>query len=160
MKIRIIALGRAKAGPEKTLVETYAKRLTWPSEIIELEAKKGISGPELMAAEADLIEKALAAKGSAKGSANRVIIALDERGQNLPSRELAKRITALGNQGYSELTFIIGGADGLAPTIRDRAGLLLSFGAMTWPHMLVRVLLMEQIYRAQTIIAGHPYHRD
>jgi 23S rRNA (pseudouridine1915-N3)-methyltransferase len=156
MKIRIIALGRAKAGPEKTLVETYAKRLTWPSEIVELEAKKGISGPELMAAEADLIEKALAAKSGS----NRVIIALDERGQNLPSRELAKRITALGNQGYSELTFIIGGADGLAPAIRDRAGLLLSFGAMTWPHMLVRVLLMEQIYRAQTIIAGHPYHRD
>ena len=87
-------------------------------------------------------------------------VALDERGQNLASRDFAKRITALGNQGYSELTFIIGGADGLAPAIRDRAGLLLSFGAMTWPHMLVRVLLMEQIYRAQTIIAGHPYHRD
>lgn len=156
MKIRIIALGRAKAGPEKSLVETYMKRLTWQSEIIELEAKKGISGAELMAAEADLIEKALGTKSNAK----RVIIALDERGQNLASRDFAKRITALGNQGYGELTFIIGGADGLAPQIRDRAGLLLSFGAMTWPHMLVRVLLMEQIYRAQTIIAGHPYHRD
>jgi 23S rRNA (pseudouridine1915-N3)-methyltransferase len=156
MKIRIIALGRAKAGPEKSLVETYAKRLTWSCEMIELEAKKGISGAELMAAEADLIEKALGSKGNAK----RVIIALDERGQNLPSRDFAKRISALGNQGYGELTFIIGGADGLAPQIRDRAGLLLSFGAMTWPHMLVRVLLMEQIYRAQTIIAGHPYHRD
>jgi 23S rRNA (pseudouridine1915-N3)-methyltransferase len=156
MKIRIIALGRAKAGPEKTLVETYAKRLTWPSEIVELEAKKGLAGAELMTAEAELIEKAL----DSKSSARRVIIALDERGQNLGSRDLAKRITALGNQGYSELTFIIGGADGLAPAIRERAGLLLSFGAMTWPHMLVRVLLMEQIYRVQTIIAGHPYHRD
>ncbi len=156
MKIRIIALGRAKAGPEKSLVETYARRLTWPSEIVELEAKKGIGGAELMAAEAELIEKALVAKASAK----RVVIALDERGQNFSSRDFAKRIAALGNQGYSELTFIIGGADGLAPSIRDRAGLLLSFGAMTWPHMLVRVLLMEQIYRAQTIIAGHPYHRD
>ncbi len=156
MKIRIIALGRAKAGPEKSLVETYRKRLTWHSELIELEAKKGIAGAELVAAEADLIEKALGAKANAR----RVVIALDERGQSLPSREFAKRITALGNQGYGELVFIIGGADGLAPTIRDRAGLLLSFGAMTWPHMLVRVLLMEQIYRAQTIIAGHPYHRD
>jgi 23S rRNA (pseudouridine1915-N3)-methyltransferase len=156
MKIRIIALGRAKAGPEKSLVETYRKRLSWPSELIELEAKKEITGAELMAAEADLIEKTLGAKASAK----RVIIALDERGQSLPSRDFAKRITALGNQGYGELVFIIGGADGLAPSIRDRAGLLLSFGAMTWPHMLVRVLLMEQIYRAQTIIAGHPYHRD
>ena len=156
MKIRLIALGRAKAGPEKSLVETYVKRLPWPVEIVELEAKKGLAGAELMAAEAELIEKAL----HAKGSTNRVIIALDERGQNLASRDFAKRITALGNQGYSELTFIIGGADGLAPAIRDRAGLLLSFGAMTWPHMLVRVLLMEQIYRAQTIIAGHPYHRD
>ncbi|MBK8161101.1 MAG: 23S rRNA (pseudouridine(1915)-N(3))-methyltransferase RlmH [Rhodospirillaceae bacterium] len=156
MKIRIIALGRAKAGPEKTLVETYRKRLTWPSELIELEARKGITGAELMAAEAELIEKALGTKASAK----RVIIALDERGQSLPSRDFAKRITALGNQGYGELVFIIGGADGLAPSIRDRAGLLLSFGSMTWPHMLVRVLLMEQIYRAQSIIAGHPYHRD
>ncbi|WP_374307228.1 23S rRNA (pseudouridine(1915)-N(3))-methyltransferase RlmH [Dongia sp.] len=156
MKIRIIALGRAKAGPEKSLVETYKKRLTWPCDIVELEAKKGIAGAELMAAEADLIDKALAAKASSK----RVVIALDERGQNLSSRDFAKRITALGNQGYSELVFVIGGADGLAPMIRERAGLLLSFGTMTWPHMLVRVLLMEQIYRAQTIIAGHPYHRD
>ena len=156
MKIRIIALGRAKAGPEKSLVETYRKRLTWTSELIELEARKGITGAELMTAEAELIEKALGTKASTK----RVIIALDERGQNLPSRDFAKRITALGNQGYGELVFIIGGADGLARNIRDRAGLLLSFGSMTWPHMLVRVLLMEQIYRAQTIIAGHPYHRD
>lgn len=156
MKIRIIALGRAKAGPEKSLVETYVKRLTWPAEIVELEAKKGLTGPELMAAEADLIGKALNAKNKGK----RVIIALDERGQNFGSRDFAKRISALGNQGYGEIDFVIGGADGLAPEIRDRAGLLLSFGAMTWPHMLVRVLLMEQVYRAQTIIAGHPYHRD
>lgn len=156
MKIRIIALGRAKAGPEKSLVETYRKRLSWPCDLIELETKKGISGAELIAAEADLIDKALGSKASSK----RVVIALDERGQNLASRDLAKRITALGNQGYGELVFVIGGADGLAPAIRDRAGLLLSFGAMTWPHMLVRVLLMEQLYRAQTIIAGHPYHRD
>jgi 23S rRNA (pseudouridine1915-N3)-methyltransferase len=155
MKIRIIALGRAKAGPEKSLVDTYRKRLSWPCQLIELEAKKGISGAQLMAAEADLIEEALAAKASSK----RVVIALDERGQNLDSRDFAKRITALGNQGYSELVFVIGGADGLAPAIRDRAGFLLCFGNMTWPHMLVRVLLMEQIYRAQTIITGHPYHR-
>lgn len=156
MKIRIIALGRAKPGPEKSLVETYRKRLNWPCDLVELEAKKGITGAELVAAEADLIEKAL----HGKSSSQRVVIALDERGQSLASRDFAKRITALGNQGYGELIFVIGGADGLAQTIRDRAGLQLSFGAMTWPHMLVRVLLMEQLYRAQTIIAGHPYHRD
>lgn len=156
MKIRIIALGRAKAGPEKSLVETYRKRLSWSCDLIELEAKKGLSGAELISAEAELIEKAI----QAKASSQRVVIALDERGQSLASRDFAKRITALGNQGYGEMVFIIGGADGLAPAIRDRAGLLLSFGAMTWPHMLVRVLLMEQLYRAQTIIAGHPYHRD
>ena len=154
--LRIRKQDHAERQEQEALVETYMKRLTWPCEIVELEAKKGISGAELMTAEADLIEKALNTKGHAK----RVIMALDERGQNLPSRDFAKRIAALGNQGYSELTFIIGGADGLAPAIRDRAGLLLSFGAMTWPHMMVRVLLMEQIYRAQTIIAGHPYHRD
>lgn len=156
MKIRIIALGRAKAGPEKTLVDTYAKRLTWPSELIELEAKKGLEGAELIAAETVLIEKALAKNPNGK----RALIALDERGQTFRSRDFAKRIGALGNQGYSEIIFVIGGADGLSPAIRDRADLLLAFGAMTWPHMLVRVLLMEQIYRAQTILAGHPYHRD
>ena len=156
MKIRIIALGRAKAGSEKSLVETYMKRLIWPTEIVELEAKKGLSGAELMAAEAELIAKALDARNKGK----RVAIALDERGQNFGSRDFAKRIAALGNQGYGEIDFVIGGADGLAPEIRERAGLLLSFGAMTWPHMLVRVLLMEQVYRAQTIIAGHPYHRE
>lgn len=156
MKIRIIALGRAKAGPEKSLVETYLKRLTWPCEIVELEAKKGLEGAELIAAEAALIDKALAKNPSGK----RALIALDERGQIAGSRDFAKRIGALGNQGYSEISFVIGGADGLAPAIRDRADLLLAFGTMTWPHMLVRVLLMEQIYRAQTILAGHPYHRD
>lgn len=156
MKIRIIALGRAKAGPEKTLVETYGKRLTWPCEIVELEAKKGLEGAELIAAEAVLIDKALAKNPNGK----RALIALDERGQTFGSRDFAKRLGALGNQGYSEIIFVIGGADGLSPTIRDRADLLLAFGAMTWPHMLVRALLMEQIYRAQTILAGHPYHRD
>jgi len=156
MKIRVIALGRAKPGPEKTLCESYAKRLTWPCELVELEARKGLAGAELIAAEAALIEKALAARRETK----RVLVALDERGQHLTSRDFAKRLAALGNQGYGEVDFVIGGADGLAPAIRDRAALLLAFGAMTWPHLLVRVLLLEQIYRAQTIIAGHPYHRD
>jgi 23S rRNA (pseudouridine1915-N3)-methyltransferase len=156
MKIRIIALGRAKAGPEKSLIETYLKRLTWSCEIVELEAKKGLEGGELIAAEAALIEKALAKNANGR----RALIALDERGQTFGSRDFARRIGSLGNQGYSEISFVIGGADGLSPAIRDRADLLLAFGAMTWPHMLVRVLLMEQIYRAQSILAGHPYHRD
>ncbi|TDQ83989.1 23S rRNA (pseudouridine1915-N3)-methyltransferase [Dongia mobilis] len=156
MRIRIIALGRARAGPEKSLVETYAGRLTWPCEIVELEAKKGLEGAALVSAEAALIDKALQ-KGT---GGQRAVIALDERGQVFGSREFARRLGALANQGYAEIVFVIGGADGLAPAIRDRADLLLAFGAMTWPHMLVRVLLMEQIYRAQTILAGHPYHRD
>lgn len=156
MKIRVIAIGRIKQGPEKILIEIYAKRLTSPCEIIELEARKDLHSAELISAEAALIEKSLNIKNNAK----RMIIALDERGQSLTSRDFAKKITMWGNQAYNELVFIIGGADGLAPSIRDRADLLISFGSMTWPHMLVRVLLMEQIYRAQTIMAGHPYHRD
>lgn len=155
MKIRIIALGRAREGPERVLFETYRARLGWQCELTELEARKGINGPELVAAEGELIQKVL----GAKPATDRMVIALDERGQNLTSRDLARKITALGDQGCRELAFIIGGADGLAQAVREQAGLLLSFGSMTWPHMLVRVLLMEQVYRAQTIIAGHPYHR-
>ena len=88
------------------------------------------------------------------------VIALDERGKALPSRELASKIQNLQNDGQSKLQFIIGGADGLNDEIRGRADFLLSFGMQTWPHMLARVMLLEQIYRAQQILKNHPYHRD
>jgi 23S rRNA (pseudouridine1915-N3)-methyltransferase len=88
-----------------------------------------------------------------------VLVALDERGQMLSSPELAQRIADWRDAGRQDLAFVIGGADGLAPALRDRADLALSFGRLVWPHMLVRVMLAEQIYRAATILSGSPYHR-
>jgi 23S rRNA (pseudouridine1915-N3)-methyltransferase len=88
------------------------------------------------------------------------LVALDERGAPWSSRGLADRLAAWRDQGVAELTFAIGGADGLAPAVLDRAEAILSLGAMTWPHLLVRGMLLEQLYRAQQILAGHPYHRD
>ena len=84
---------------------------------------------------------------------------MDERGRDLKSRELADRIGRWRDDGVQDLAFAIGGADGLSQAVRDRADLLLAFGRATWPHMLVRAMLAEQIYRAQTILSGHPYHR-
>lgn len=88
------------------------------------------------------------------------IVALDETGRNLTSREFAKRLSHWRNTGTNELVFIIGGADGLTDEIRNKATLVMSFGKSTWPHLLVRGMLAEQLYRAQQIHAGHPYHRD
>ena len=92
--------------------------------------------------------------------AGALVVALDERGESLSSRELAGRIGSWRDGGQSDIAFAIGGADGLDPSIRERAGLVLSFGRLTWPHQLARAMLAEQIYRAQQILAGHPYHRD
>lgn len=156
MKLRIVAVGRAKAGPEKTLLETYAKRLTWPLSVEEVEEKRPLTGEALKAREADLL---LAAVDGKKAS-QRVVIALDEHGKTMGSRDFAKKIGQLKDQGVGEIVFLIGGADGHGKAALDRADLKLSLGALTWPHMLVRVLLAEQLYRAQQILAGHPYHRD
>jgi 23S rRNA (pseudouridine1915-N3)-methyltransferase len=156
MKFRIIAVGRMKAGPERALIETYLKRLTSPIEIIEVEARKGLGGPALIAAEAKAIGKAL---GAARGQ-QPALVALDERGMALSSRDFAQRLKTFESQGVSALDFIIGGADGLSEELKASARMKLSLGAMTWPHLLARVMLVEQLYRAQTILAGHPYHRD
>ena len=89
-----------------------------------------------------------------------LLVALDERGQPWSSRELAERLAAWRDRGAAALVFAIGGADGLGPAVIERADAVLSLGAMTWPHLMVRSLLLEQLYRAQQILAGHPYHRD
>lgn len=153
MQITVAAIGRAKSHSFiDAQIAEYQKRLAWPLEINSYEVKKKLSGPELTEAEGELLEKSIA-----KGA---VIIALDETGQNLSSREFAGMIGKLQNQGESRLCFLIGGADGLSPTLKKRAALKIAFGKMTWPHMLVRVMLCEQLYRAHTILSGHPYHRD
>lgn len=151
MKITIVAVGRMKRGPLETLCRDYSDRLPWSLAVTEIEAKKRLEGDALKAEEAALI--------AARIPDGAVLVALDERGRGLSSEDLARRIGDWRDQGRGEICFVIGGADGLDDSIRDRADLTLAFGPQTWPHMLARVMLVEQIYRAERILAGHPYHR-
>jgi 23S rRNA (pseudouridine1915-N3)-methyltransferase len=152
MRISVIAVGRMKSGPEQTLTEHFRSRITWPVDIREVEEKKKLPSAALRAREGELLLAACPAGAT--------IIALDERGKQLTSRAFAQRLGNWRDEGLADLAFIIGGADGLAREALTRATQTLSLGSMTWPHMLVRGLLLEQIYRAQQILAGHPYHRD
>jgi len=152
MRSHIIAMGKWKKGPEQALFDTYCDRMRPAPVLKELDIRKKLSGDELKQAEATLLLEAVP-----KGA---VIVAMDERGKTLPSRTFADKIQTWMDQGRGDIAFIIGGADGLDESVRVRADLLLSFGAMTWPHMLVRPMLAEQLFRAQAILAGHPYHRD
>jgi 23S rRNA (pseudouridine1915-N3)-methyltransferase len=159
MKLRILAVGRARAGPESALITEYQKRLHWPLAIEEVEEKRPLSGPELKSREGALLRAAIE-RAATKAGGRPVVVALDERGKTLGSRDFAARLKTWEGRGAPEILFLLGGADGLAPDLRDRANLVLSLGQMTWPHLLARVMLVEQIYRAQQILAGHPYHRD
>lgn len=151
MRVHVVAVGRAKRGPEKALFDAYVERIRWPFQLHEVEEKRPLSGPELKAREADLL------LGVVPDGA--VVVALDERGKAMGSEDLADRVGQWRDEGRGDLVFIIGGADGLDERVRARADLCLCFGKLTWPHMLVRVMLAEQVYRCQQILAGHPYHR-
>ena len=122
-----------------------------PPAIVEVEERRSLPPVQLKAREGELILGAL--------PAGVPIVALDERGVQRSSRALAEQIAIWCDRGSPELAFAIGGADGLHPTVLDRADVTLSLGSMTWPHLLVRGMLLEQLYRAQQILAGHPYHR-
>jgi len=152
MKIHVIAVGRWKAGPEKALFETYAKRLNTPLSLIEVEEKKKLPPTKLKEREGELLLAALPQGAT--------VVALDERGKSLKSKDFAKKIGDWRDSGVRDLAFLIGGADGHSESVRSRADLLFSFGTMTWPHMLVRPLIAEQVYRAMSILSGHPYHRE
>lgn len=151
MKIDIIAVGRARAGPERTLFDTYIGRMRWPVELREVEERRRLPDIELKQREGELLLSAIPA-----GAA---VVALDETGRDLSSEALAGNLAAWRDDARGCCAFVIGGADGLATEVRDRADLVMAFGRQTWPHMLVRAMLAEQIYRAQQILAGHPYHR-
>jgi len=151
MRLTIIAIGRHKAGPLKALQEFYAERIRWPLAIREIEERRQFPVAELKVREAELIRAALP-----KGA---VLVALDARGKNLSSADFAARL-ARWRDADASLAFVIGGADGLADSIVHEATLVLALGAMTWPHLLVRGMLLEQLYRTQQILAGHPYHRE
>jgi 23S rRNA (pseudouridine1915-N3)-methyltransferase len=155
MKFRIVAVGRMKAGPELALYQHYAARVKPAIAMQEVEEKRPLSAAELKAREAELL---LAALDEAKGK--RAVIVLDEQGKQLSSRAFAQRLQRFEDEGAQEIAFLIGGADGHGAAVLERADLKLSLGAMTWPHLMVRALLAEQLYRAQAILAGHPYHRD
>lgn len=151
MRITLAVIGRMKPSPEADLMARYQKQLSWKLDIKELEAKKGLSGEPLKQAEAALL------LGATDECHQR--IALDERGKSLSSQQLSQTLEGWQLQGCSHLGICIGGADGLAATVRDASALVLSFGALTWPHMLARAMLLEQLYRAESILKGHPYHR-
>jgi len=151
--IRIVAGGRWKADdPARRLYEAYAARLAWPVSLAEIESR--LSDPARRHA-----DEAARIRAASAEPAGRVLIALDERGRDIDSTALAKRIGAWQDEGRPAIVFAIGGADGLDAALRAEADLLLCFGRMTWPHLMVRAMLAEQLYRAGTILAGHPYHR-
>ena len=152
IRLVILAIGRQRRGALGDLQALYVGRLNPPPLIVELEEKRKLPPAQLQAREAELILAALP-----QGAR---LIALDERGQAWTSRELADRLGQWRDQGIATLAFAIGGADGLDHQLVAHADAVLSLGAMTWPHLLVRGMLLEQLYRAQQILAGHPYHRD
>lgn len=156
MKITIACVGRAgraKHDASQSLIEAYRERLPWPVTIREVEGRKaGGTAAERKAREASLLLSAIP-----KGA---VTIALDERGKSLTSRAFADQLGAWRDHGEQEIAFMIGGADGLDRTVLGKARLILSLSAMTWPHLLARVMLLEQLYRAWSLQTGHPYHRD
>jgi len=137
--LHIVARGKIGRSPEAELTERYLKRISWPTRMTELPDRGG-SHPE--------------------AAANNVNVVLDERGKALTSMEFAKKLEAWRDTGRREARFWIGAADGHDAAVREKADLLLSFGPATWPHMLVRAMLAEQLFRATCILANHPYHRE
>ena len=152
MRITIAAVGRARRGPEADLYGHYAGRITPPPTLKEVAEKRPLAGPQRMAREADLL-RATVPDGA-------TVVALDAQGKTLSSAEFAKKLSAWRDAGVGDLAFVIGGADGLDASLLKQADLVLSLGPLTWPHLLVRAMLAEQLYRAQCIQHGHPYHRE
>ena len=154
MRLAVVAIGKPGRGPESTLAADYAERASLagralglgPLDLIDLEPRKPGKAPE-----AELILK------TAEGA---LLIACDERGKTFSSRAFADHLAGLRDRGERRVVFAIGGADGLDDGVRAAAASTLAFGPQTWPHALARAMLTEQIYRAVTILAGSPYHRD
>jgi 23S rRNA (pseudouridine1915-N3)-methyltransferase len=159
MRVVVIAIGRLKQGPERELAERYRERFD------DIGRKLGFRGlaiheiPESRARDAATRIAEEASAISALIPEKSVLVALDERGKTIDSAAFAQHLGRFRDQSVANTIFTIGGADGLSPELRRKAKLTIAFGAATWPHQLVRVMLLEQIYRAATILAGHPYHR-
>ncbi|HYD04608.1 MAG TPA: 23S rRNA (pseudouridine(1915)-N(3))-methyltransferase RlmH [Reyranella sp.] len=151
MKLTIACIGRAGRGPERDLYEHYAGRIRWPLTLRELEEKKKLPPAKLVRREGELLLAAVPDRA--------VLVALDRRGKVVDSEAFAQRLGRWRDDGVADVGFLIGGADGHGEALLQKASLILSFGAMTWPHLLARAMLAEQIYRSQQLLAGHPYHR-
>lgn len=151
LKITVIVVGRLNKGPYFEMCQDFVKRMTWPVTVHEIESKQKDAAKSQEEETQKIIEKLIP---------QAFTIILDERGNGLRSLDFANTLENLKNTGENKIQFVIGGADGLVDEIRDKADVLLSFGQQTWPHMLARVMLLEQIYRAQQILSGHPYHRE
>ncbi|WP_377298989.1 23S rRNA (pseudouridine(1915)-N(3))-methyltransferase RlmH [Rhizobium sp. SGZ-381] len=159
MRIGLFAVGRLKTGPEKELASRYLDRFAKAGPAVSLELSRVVEVNESRASsaetrkreEAQLLEKSL--------GDGAILILLDERGKALDSPAFANLLGRYRDQGKRELLLAIGGADGLDPALYERADAIVNLGSMTWPHQLVRILIAEQLYRAVTILSGHPYHR-
>lgn len=154
MHISIVSIGKFENNPQKAVYENYLKRLKWKINLREFDLKNStnLDVDKIKEKEGELILKAI--KPSTK------IIALDEKGKVFSSLAFAKFISDSAVQGNSDLSFIIGGANGLSEAVLKKAHLKLSLSNMTFPHLMVRSILLEQLYRAQSIISGHPYHKN
>jgi 23S rRNA (pseudouridine1915-N3)-methyltransferase len=159
MRLVVISIGRLKQGPERELAERYRERFD------DIGRKLGFRGitiheiPESRAQDAATRVAEEATAISAAIPAKSVLVTLDERGENLDSATFARHLGRWRDEAVASTIFAIGGADGLSPELQRKAKLKLAFGAATWPHQMVRIMLLEQVYRAATILAGHPYHR-
>ena len=159
MRIVVAAIGRMKQGPERELAERFRKRAavsgrtTGLRDIDIIEIKESRAGD----AQRRMLEESIAIANIIPDKA--VTVILDERGESMNSASFAGRLQGWRSEDRPAVIFIVGGSDGLATSLRENAHLRLAFGAATWPHQLVRIMLLEQIYRAVTIISGHPYHR-
>lgn len=159
MRVIVIAVGRMKSGPERELVARYLDRATATGKPLGLSDFSVIEQTESRASSASARKTEEAKAISAALPDRSVVIALDERGKAMASEPFARKIGDWRDAGRSALVLLIGGADGLDAGLREKADLVLSFSPMTWPHQMVRMMAAEQLYRATTILSGHPYHR-
>jgi 23S rRNA (pseudouridine1915-N3)-methyltransferase len=159
MRLVVITIGRLKQGPERELADRFRGRFD------DIGRKQGFRGlevheiPESRARDAEQRIREEAAAILALVPEGAVLVALDEKGKNIDSAAFAGHLGHWRDESVASTVFVVGGADGLSPELRRKAKLSVAFGAATWPHQIVRVMLLEQIYRAATILAGHPYHR-
>ena len=159
MRLVVVSIGRLKQGPERALAERYRERFDDIGrklgfrglEIHEIPESRARDAATRVAEEAATILAAIPEKSA--------VVALDQRGDNIDSTAFARHLGRWRDEQVASTIFVVGGADGLSPDLRRKAKLSLAFGSATWPHQLVRVMLLEQIYRAATVLAGHPYHR-